>query len=612
LEAIIALLTGILVVVLAIGAGQWFLRRFELRPSERLAYGGALGMGIVAYLVGLFTALYLLNGLWVVLMLVALAGVWGWIRVLPLLRGAPSQRTPPPTLGMSALAGLIALLTLVLCLLPPDGNEWDTLAYHFAFPKLYLKAGGMIEIPFMHQSYFPPLLDMLFLLGLWLGSEPMAKVFHWAMGILTALGLAGFVARRGGDGVASALLWLGTPVVAWQAFTAYVDLSTALYVSLAVYALYEGITQKQARWLWLAGALMGFALATKYNALLSWGLLGLLGLLWCVRERWASGARMLVLAGILALAIGAPWYLRNWYWTGNPVYPFAYSLFGGEQWSQAQADAYRNDQLKFGMGRAPAQLLLAPWNLTAHPAPFADPIGVAIGERAYLLPASGMGYLAGLGILVGGGVGNGLGWLLGFVGLSMLGWFVLMQQVRYMLFVFPVWGAVIGARLNRLPRWQSGLFVGLLVAQGGFTLWLLGSSYLPWLGLAQSDREAFLMRRLQIYPAVRYLNTQTPNKAGVILLDETRGYYLERPYLWGNAGHHRLIPYDQLADGDALVRWLMQNGYRYVLINRMFTPQGAPETWRALYYDAIRKGSLQLVFSERQVEVYQVVGQRNQ
>ncbi|MFQ3610691.1 MAG: hypothetical protein SNJ72_04260, partial [Fimbriimonadales bacterium] len=305
--------------------------------------------------------------------------------------------------------------------------------------------------------------------------------------------------------------------------------------------------------------------------------------------------------------IGAPWYVRNWYWTGNPVYPFAYGLFGGKQWSREQADAYRNDQLKFGMGRQPAQLLLAPWNLTAHPAPFADPIGVAIGERVYLLPASGLGYLAGVGVLVGAGLGNGLGWLAGFVGLNLLGWFVLMQQVRYMLFLFPVWGAVVGARLNALPNWQSGLFVGLLVVQAGFTLWVLGASYLPLVGLAQSDREAFLMRRLQIYPAVRYLNTQTPDSARVILLDETRGYYLERPYLWGNAGHHRLIPYEQLADGRELAEWLVRNGYRYVLINRLFSPQGEPEAWRALYYDAMRKEYLQLVFAERQVEVYQVV-----
>ncbi|MCS6918549.1 MAG: hypothetical protein NZM28_02125, partial [Fimbriimonadales bacterium] len=71
-----------------------------------------------------------------------------------------------------------------------------------------------------------------------------------------------------------------------------------------------------------------------------------------------------------------------------------------------------------------------------------------------------------------------------------------------------------------------------------------------------------------------------------------------------NAGHHRLIPYDSMRTGADLAQWMAQHGYRYLLINRQFTPQGEPEAWRALYYDAIRQGLLQLAFAERSVEVY--------
>ncbi|MFN7162771.1 MAG: hypothetical protein ACK4NB_06875, partial [Fimbriimonadales bacterium] len=94
-----------------------------------------------------------------------------------------------------------------------------------------------------------------------------------------------------------------------------------------------------------------------------------------------------------------------------------------------------------------------------------------------------------------------------------------------------------------------------------------------------------------------------PNE-GVILLDETRGYYLNRPYLWGNAGHHRLIPYETMRTGADLAQWMAHHGYRYLLINRQFTPQAEPEPWRARYYDAIRDGWLQQVFAERGVEIY--------
>jgi len=606
------LLIGLGLGLLATGAGARLLHRLSLSFWEQIAYGGALGLGLLAYGVALFAALHWLAGLWLLVGAVVIGGGWGWLILLRAwrLEKQPVPKGRSPLYGlMWGLVGLLLLMGLVLCLLPPDGNEWDALAYHLAFPKLYLQAGGMIEVPFMHQSYFPPLLDMLYLLGLWLGGEPCAKVFHWLMALLMTVGTAAFVNRLGGQGVWSALLLMGTPVIVWQSFSAYIDLSTALYGGLGAFALVSGLTpspqpDRGRGLLWLAGVMMGFALATKYTALLLYGLWGLIGLLWCWQARWGVGMRTVVLAGLLALMIGAPFYIRNWLWTGNPVYPFAYEIFGGKNWSREQAIAYRGDQLKFGMGREPAQLLMLPWNLTAHPFYFADPIGTSVGERIYLLPTIGMGYLATFGLMAMGGLGVGGVWLMVLAGLNTIGWFYLMQQVRYLIIVCPLFAAGGTARAHHAPRWLRGAYGALLGVQALFTLWLFSASYLPMLPLALRDRDAYLDKRLQIYPAIRFLNTQTPADKGVILLDETRGYYLNRRYLWGNAGHHRLIPYEQFRSGRELVEWLQREGYGYVLINRRFTPRGEPEHWRALYYEAMAQGWLTPVFAERGVEIY--------
>ncbi len=684
------LILGLIIGLMAIGVGLRLLSRLPLLFWERVAFGGAIGFGLLAYSVALLAALHWLNGFWLLLALLTVGGLWGWGITLsrkqafsesPLINGGgarqflktPSFRFPlraggtelgsPREAGGThrrgatshltmasllivagwCLVGAILLMGLVLCLLPPDGNEWDALAYHLAFPRIYLQAGGMIEIPFMHQSYFPPLLDMLYLLGLWLSGESCAKVFHWWMAVLMVVGTGAFVQRLGGQSLWSALLLMGTPLIVWQSFSAYIDLSSALYIGLGAFALYgamgnvadtpppagsprkrweppnSGFPCQQGEpngggshkaavgekyWLWLAGGMMGLALATKYTALLSWGLWGLIALLWCWRKRKWAGMRLIGVAALLALIIGAPWYLRNWYWTGNPVYPFAYEIFGGKNWSREQARAYRGDQLKFGMGREPAQLLMLPWNLTAHPLRFADPIGATVGEQVYLLPTIGMGYLATVGLMVGTGLAPGTGWLLALATLNTLGWFYMMQQVRYLMVVLPLLAAVGTAWAHRASRWLRLLYGALLTVQALYTLWLFGSSYLPLLPMALRDREAYLERRLQIYPAIRFLNTQTPADVGVILLDETRGYYLNRPYMWGNAGHHRLIPYERFQSWRELVDWLRRAGYRYVLINTRFAPQGVPESWRALYYDAIQHGGLQPVFEARGVVIY--------
>jgi hypothetical protein len=601
------LILGLIIGLLAIGVGMRVLARLPLPFWERVAFGGAVGFGLLAYSVALLAALHWLNGFWLLLGLLTGGGLWGWAITLSRKQGGSETAIPLPIVAGWCLVGALLLMGLLLCLLPPDGNEWDALAYHLAFPRIYLQAGGMVEIPFMHQSYFPPLLDMLYLLGLWLSGESCAKVFHWWMAVLMVVGTGAFVRRLGGQSLWSALLLMGTPVIMWQSFSAYIDLSSALYIGLGVFALYGAMGETSAgekHWLWLAAGMMGFALATKYTALLSWGLWGVMALLWCWRKRWWAGMRLIGIAALLALAIGSPWYLRNWYWTGNPVYPFAYEIFGGENWSREQAMAYRGDQLKFGMGREPAQLLMLPWNLTAHPLRFADPIGAAVGEQVYLLPTIGMGYLATLGLIVGTGLAPGMGWLMALTALNTLGWFYLMQQVRYLIVVLPLLAAGGTVWGHRASIWLRLLYTALLTVQAVYTLWLFGSSYLSLLPLALRDRDAYLERRLQIYPAIRFLNRETPADAGVILLDETRGYYLNRPYMWGNAGHHRLIPYERFQSWRELIEWLRRAGYRYVLINTRFAPQGTPERWRALYYDAIQHGGLQQVFETRGVVIY--------
>ena len=49
------------------------------------------------------------------------------------------------------------------------------------------------------------------------------------------------------------------------------------------------------------------------------------------RARWNAWVKALALFGGIALIVAAPWYLCNLAFTGNPVYPFAYGIFGGRE-----------------------------------------------------------------------------------------------------------------------------------------------------------------------------------------------------------------------------------------------------------------------------------------
>ena len=69
-----------------------------------------------------------------------------------------------------AVIGVVAIASLIGALATPVGLEWDALSYHLAAPKVWLREGRIGYIPFIHQSNFPFLLQMLYLLMLSTGS----------------------------------------------------------------------------------------------------------------------------------------------------------------------------------------------------------------------------------------------------------------------------------------------------------------------------------------------------------------------------------------------------------------------------------------------------------
>lgn len=97
-----------------------------------------------------------------------------------------------------------------------------------------------------------------------------------------------------------------------------------------------------------------------------------------------------------------------------------------------------------------------------------------------------------------------------------------------------------------------------------------------------------LHRHFNTYDAIEYINSQTRGAAsgietgtetgthrgrsekpadGVVLYDETRGFYLDQNYLWGNTQHSDYIPYETFHDGRDLVRWMNDHSIHYYLIN---------------------------------------------
>ncbi|HEX7974727.1 MAG TPA: glycosyltransferase family 39 protein, partial [Anaerolineales bacterium] len=374
------------VLVLAGGLGRKCLRGFALdglTGLERLVIGTSLGLGLLAYGVLALGLAGLLHP-WAVLL--GLAGAGWWVRSdlgeiaaqvsvrLERLRG-DWRRLFPPEKVVALLGSLILLLSGLQALVPPV--EYDALMYHLRAPALYLQAGRLLFLPEVWQANGPSTPAMLFTLGLAFGSDTFSKAIHLATAVLLVLGTFSFAKRFMGRRLAwmAVAALLGVPAYAFWAGQALTDITWALFQFLSIYAFLLWLESGGRRYLALSGALMGLALGSKYLALAGFGILGLWALGQARRIGWRQAFSGAALFGATAVLVASPWYLKNWVWSGNPVYPF---YLGGPGWDPARLDLLMTFLRSFGAGSRWQDILLLPVNLYIHYDRFSTNAGIEL------------------------------------------------------------------------------------------------------------------------------------------------------------------------------------------------------------------------------------------
>ena len=254
------------------------------------------------------------------------------------------------------LGALIACIVILSCV-PPVSK--DALVHHLAVPKLYLKHGGLYEIPSMTFSYYPMNLDLLYMLPLYFGKDMVPKFIHFAFALLTAWLVFGYLKRRTPRAYAlfGALFFLSIPIIVKLSITAYVDLGVVFFSTASLLLVLRWVeTGFRFRFLALSGIMCGLAMGTKYNGLIVFFLLTLaVSLLFstCARGKrpgfLQSAAQGLVFVSI-ALLVFSPWMVRNYHWKRNPIYPLFDSHFNAPSCSVSEDKQLLDTGLNAGLG----------------------------------------------------------------------------------------------------------------------------------------------------------------------------------------------------------------------------------------------------------------------
>jgi hypothetical protein len=566
----------LLVPLVGAPAVRWWERRkgLELDSATRVAASAALGIAWLQLggMLLLFTqslgprsaAAWLLAGLAIAVLGLRrpkLPSRWAWL----------------------LLPGLALLLPLLLMATVPPWYQ-DDMTYHLSLPRQFAVAGGYY-VPDDNIFTFLPLgwESMLCLLYA-LGPDPAhfppfnpRLLSVWTAGF-AALGCVGLTRSLGVSGRlawGAGFLLLLHPTLVHYAPSAYVEAWMLLLIALAAQGVLRAVGGQRG-WLIPAGVFAGLAASAKFPGLVVVGLLGL-GLLIDGLGRRDDRAllRRVLSFGLTAAVVGAPFYIRNWIQRGNPVFPSAWGLMGGEGWSAWRAWAWGEILSNYGAGRTPLDNLLLPWRFFTTREMFDlfegsnGPV-LALG----LVAAVVLSWQLRSQLERARPLWLALGYVLGFT----VFWALSTQQMRFWLPALPLLVALTVAGLVGVSRFRGAVLAAALLLSAAWTVDLERQVWdrqqtSPWILGQLSEREVATALMPDSYGIFDEVHSLVPPDGRIWLLwMRNKTYYLERDFrvdcIFEAWRFEELL--EDHEDPAALGAALRQEGISHVLVHHRF------------------------------------------
>ena len=513
---------------------------------------------------------------------------------------------------------VILIVEIFLGFLPPTAR--DELTHHLAIPKLYARAGRIIEVPMAPYSYYPMLIDMLYTPWIYWGYDFVAKHIHALFAFLTGMCVYAYLARRMNVlyGLLGFFVFISTPAILRLSHWAYVDLGITFYSTAALLCLLRWCEKREAlRWLALAALSMGFALATKPNGLVACLALFLLFALMLARSPAKSARRVasetVLFAGLTFLPF-VPWLVKNWFQTGNPFYPLLSRFFPSKAAPLVDAASFPGlglfDKRELLYGENIWQIVGLPLRVffsgqDDNPQYFD---GVLTPILVIFLPWAFKGK-----------------WIEDkkFVTLFAFCYFIYAiflvdLRIRYILLIVP---PLVILMVYGIFNMYLGIKrpVYLFACLSVFAVW--HGTYL-WHSLqvtkafaylrGNETREAYLKRALPEYPALQFVNHQAPQSAKIYLLFlGRRAYYCDRDYFHdpGELPAFLLAAIRKAKDPRDIEQTLAKRSITHFLVReellaRFLTDNLTPSQTRI--WNNFTASHLKLALRERGYAVYQI------
>ncbi len=516
----------------AIGAP--LLKRLRLEPAFKAYAAVCCGLAVIT-LVALVAGMTGVIPGWVVLLTTVGGGFISATRhvrragKLPAIK--PQLRRHWPVL---AIMLPVALFFLGSALCPP--YWWDELVYHVTVPRRWHADGALLVYGDLPYSAFPSGGEILFWVLGCVSTVETPRLVVWAAMCLSLLAIYLLLQQTLERWIAAALavVYALTRSVMFGATYTHVEIILTMYVAAMVMLatarpadVPDGDDTQVPPW-WLHGAILGLpagaALGVKLTALPLLCVPAVLVVAANWKHQRRECLRTLAVFGLAAAAVAAPFYLRAWIHTGNPVYPYFARWFTNDPATLAMSDLHhRMGSANFGQPSI-VGYLTTPFRLATPTLEHDGAFGWQyLGLLAALLAAACRKHKKQKQAIA----------LLAAVAAIYTFWFLTSQQAR---FLTPTYFLVViggGLLLGRMPKyWRRGIAIVLVVV----TLACIPHRRLPYYLVAWKTavgaypKAGFLHIGLRptYFESITAVHERTEPQARVLFLFEHRLCYYPR------------------------------------------------------------------------------------
>lgn len=576
------------IMLIALLVGQSILERAGFKfwgSMESIVFSSGLGLGLFSYIIFAIASIHLINknlliSILIIISLFFIIKFWcfdGKDKYIDICR-VSFARDNIVNLMIILFIVSIVLFNLLNAITPE--TEYDALRYHLGLPRIYADNGGLVNVKSEVMSGLPQLLQMLYTLALVIDGEILAKLIHFSFGILT-VGVIYSIGKRYFDrntAILAGAIFYSMPVVAWESSVAYVDLGLGFFGIVCVYALLNWWSTTENKWLWLSAIMLGFTMGVKYQGVYLFVACLLVIIIILLKKK--VPLKVFLTTTILFVAISGavylPWIIKDFVFTGNPVFPFMNNIFHSKYWFPENPQFDRNN---FGIGNNLwSMVVLSLWYMNFDGPKYAGLIGPLIIATLpfFVLIFKKCTHLK---ILLGLSLVYYILWVLG------------VPIIRYFTPILPILSLVAASSINYLFHQNKGstyLYINLLgfvifssilvfshplFSNMWFKSWVPGlpNSSPPLKVIAGFESyESYLSRVLNNYSVIEFANQNLTPQSRILFIGTSQGipdrFHMKQDIVWEWSPEGK--PVRQAISADEAAKAMEKNNIEYLLVDR--------------------------------------------